>query len=180
MKGGSIRITRHAVERWRQRVDPAADDEQAEQALREALARAEELCDAEDGAKAYLSDGLVLIVAQNGALATVCRPEYGFGDAIDRSIAEQLITQLHEVRARRARWREQSAPRLRALDERIRATEDEIRVLQATVERLKLERQALEAEDREMAEAEHAIAQRLYRSIDYRIDLLAARFSKTG
>lgn len=180
MKGGAVRITRHAIDRWRQRVDPDASEEAAEQAIRQALSRAEELCDAEDGAKAYLAGPLVLIIADNGALATVCRPEYGFGPAIDEAIAQKLIEQLHDVRLRKSEWQRRVRPELAAIEERMRAAEDQIRVLQATLERLQHERAALEAEGEELAREEQAVARRLYRSVDYRVDLLAAKFQKTG
>lgn len=180
MKGGAVRITRHAIERWRQRVDPNASEEAAEQAIRQALSRAEELCDAEDGAKAYLAGTLVLIVADNGSLATVCRPEYGFGPAIDEAIAQKLIEQLHDVRRRKAEWRDQAKPQLQSIEARVRAAEDQIRTLQATLERLRHERAVIEAQGEELAREEQVVAHRLYRSIDYRVDLLAAKFQKAG
>lgn len=180
MTADKIRVTRHAAERWRERIEPECNAKEVEARIRAAFEAAEELCAAEDDAKAYLYDGIILIVTADNAVATVYRPEYGFGDEIDRQVTTALIQKLREARSERRRLAKEAAPKLQALETELRAVRDEIERLQTRERRLQLERERVLEEGRELALQEEGIAHRLYQSVHYRIELLAGKHSKVS
>lgn len=176
-----VRVTCHAIERWLERVEPDIDPEEVEKRIATAWQTAEELCQAEGNTKAYLTEeNVVLIVAPDGAIVTVFKPEYGFGPEIDARICAELRQQLKEARANLEQIRKEIGPRVQSLEATAVAVQAEIEALQAREKRIRSARNALLEMEQELEQKERSIAVRLYQSINYRLELLAKKGNRAS
>ena len=154
-----VRVTCHAIERWLERVEPDIDPEEVEKRIATAWQTAEELCQAEGNTKAYLTEeNVVLIVAPDGAIVTVFKPEYGFGPEIDERICAELRQQLKEARANLEQIRKEIGPRVQSLEATAVAVQAEIEALQAREKRIRSARNALLEMEQELEQKERSIA----------------------
>ena len=103
-----MNVTKHARERWEQRVNPKAG-ENAEEQIRQAFTNAEYIwCD--EGALYYAnSDHWIFVVdEQKKNIITVFEIDYGFPSDINRTIANELISKMGELRVEVERVKNES------------------------------------------------------------------------
>lgn len=177
-----MEVTRHAVKRWIERVDPAAAAEVAETAIRDALNQAEWIYQADQDGKLtdfFMLDDIVLVVA-DGCVVTVFRAEYGFGPEIDQRVCQELKAALAAAREKLDRARDAAKAHAAAVAGEREAIEGERRRLEARLEVLRArENRLLEAQaehDRQVEELEHEVesyARKLVYSLAYRLEWAA-------
>lgn len=103
-----MNVTRHARERWEQRVNPKAG-ENAEEQIRQAFQNAEYIwCD--DDALYYAnSDHWIFVIdEQRKNIVTVFEIDYGFPSDINKTIAKELISKIANLRVEAERAKTES------------------------------------------------------------------------
>lgn len=103
-----MNVTKHARERWEQRVNPKAG-ENAEEQIRQAFQSAEYVW-SDEGALYYAnSDHWIFVVDEKGkTIITVFEIDYGFPSDINKTIANELIAKIQSLRVEAERVKSES------------------------------------------------------------------------
>jgi hypothetical protein len=140
-------VTKHAKERWLERVNPNAGDNVDFQ-IQKALEGSEYVCDQDDIKSFYInSDHLVFCVdTKKNTIITVYEIDYGFPSDINRDIADSLIKKIRKAKNELDKLNDKNKDEL----EKLKALKDK---LNAEIELKELELQKAEALETELQTA---------------------------
>lgn len=171
-------ITKHAIQRWSERIDQSADKERAESALRDAFNQAT-LVYQEGGdlpTQFYLKDDIVFVVVET-QIVTVYRAEYGFGGDIDRRICDELKRKLADAQGRLEKAEAAAKKITLSVQQQIDRIQSERRRLELRLKTLESREnklmETLTQEGRKLDELRHEVgsyARKLVYSIAYRLE----------
>ncbi|MDI6711487.1 MAG: hypothetical protein QME76_12540 [Bacillota bacterium] len=177
-----MQVRGHAIERWVERIAPEQSDESDAFITRQIIdtfGRAKLIYTeaGEDGeTEFWLAEDIVLVVIAK-SVVTVFKADWGFGEDINRIVAERLVAKLLDLRDRRSKVAERIGRETVEIDRQLEEVRDDTERLNAEMERLKakarklrhykdeLEKQ-LVALDREI----ETVAKRLVYSVAYRLE----------
>lgn len=165
----NLNVTKHARERWIERVEPDAGDKAEKQVL-EAIHKAEYIWQDKDGIDYYIDSNLIEYVCnpQKQSIVTVFDVDYGFPKDINIKIAEDLI--------KKVRWSKNKIEQVKNDQVKQREKNEfgrnkcklEIEELQAKIKKLENQIKAVDANDQQM-DAELIIVQKEFENLAYQL-----------
>lgn len=181
LKGGELlKISKHAVQRWVERVDPGATNkDKVEVAIREAFGKAELIYQkrGDEPADFWLSNDGVIFVVVDGQVVTLYKAEYGFDPEIDQRICRELRQALGKAKTRLAnaediagRYALELRTQIDAIEAERRQLEARFQVLQSKENKLREHQTMLEREVEARRREVEGYAQKLVYSVAYRLE----------
>lgn len=167
-----MNITKHARERWEQRVNPKAG-ENADEQIRQAFTNAEYIwCD--EGALYYANSDHWIFVAdeQKKNIVTVFEIDYGFPSDINRTIANELISKIASLRVEVERVKSETEKTVDDLVGQINILESERGQLIHQTNLMTSKIKALEEQKR--------VAEQMVKNVEYELEKLLKQLVRSN
>lgn len=165
-------VTKHARERWIQRVVPTAGED-AESQIERAFEKAEYIGDEGDKSFYINSDHWVFCIdSKKSTIVTVYEADYGFASDINRNIAESLLKKIRKAKDELEKANTKKEESLLSLGSAKSKLINEIELKQAEVNKIEAMVQEVEANYQIKQKEHNGIFKQLIDSLAYRKELL--------
>jgi hypothetical protein len=171
----SFTVTKHARERWQQRVNPNAGSD-AEQQLLEAIKDAEYVADEKETGNSYYigSDHWLYVVnVPRNTIITVIEIDYGFPAEINKTVTDKLRRELKRAEGTLKKAEDKVENDMFAITSARESATAEIERLEAELRKLEAQETELKADCTIKQKEYDKLLKQLVYSISYRTELLA-------
>ncbi|NHM25439.1 MULTISPECIES: hypothetical protein [Desulfofundulus] len=170
-----MEVSKHALKRWRERVNPDAGPERAQSEMLKGLEQAIRVYDELDNA--YFIKDNILFIVKDEVVVTVVNLDFGFSEDINRVICRMQTERLLELKKKLEEAQEQAQQHISAINDRLAVLDSEKAEVEARLQEICSKRRKLELAREEVEKGLEALRKqyaaefsKLKYSLDFRLE----------